>query len=140
MGYFGDYASKQEIIEEHKREGGLLKACIRGSIIWTLEAGVERNFIRCLKVVGKPGDYRYKPMSEEAGPFYYSCPLSYLEAAQEVNPQWRAKVRHYHQKFSIGEWLELKNCKPSRLQVVGIRPLRGVDETGKIWRIPRSAL
>lgn len=29
-------------------------------------------------------------------PYYYSCPLRYLDMAKELSPGWREKVRAYH--------------------------------------------
>lgn len=29
-------------------------------------------------------------------PYYYSCPLSYLDLAPEQSAEWRAGVRAYH--------------------------------------------
>lgn len=46
------------------------------------------------------GGWGYKGMSEEAGPYYYDCPLSLLamctEPKHEYSKEWREKVRKYH--------------------------------------------
>jgi len=42
----------------------------------------------------------YKSLIEAMHPFYYSCPLSFLEmvpaGSPEVCPEWRAMVRKWH--------------------------------------------
>ena len=40
----------------------------------------------------------HKPMCESMGPFYYSCPLGYLELVPVADEQWRECVRSYHAK------------------------------------------
>lgn len=44
------------------------------------------------------GSWGHKPLSEEAGPLYYGCPLSFLEMAPDgVNKDWCNKLREAHQ-------------------------------------------
>lgn len=38
----------------------------------------------------------YKDMDESMHPYYYSCPLSYLEKVPVANEEWRKKVRERH--------------------------------------------
>lgn len=45
---------------------------------------------------GKNKEWGYKDMCESAGLYYYSCPLKFLEAAPEENPEWRKGVRKWH--------------------------------------------
>jgi hypothetical protein len=53
-------------------------------------------------------------MSEQVHPYYYSCPLAYLDMVPEVKcEEWRALVREYHantQKPKIGEELRLQHA------------------------------
>lgn len=39
----------------------------------------------------------YKPMEESMGPYYYSCPLAYLDMAPVANANWREGVRRHHE-------------------------------------------
>ena len=48
----------------------------------------------CLERSG--GQWGYKPLDESMHPYYYSCPLSYLDLAPEQSAEWRAGVRAYH--------------------------------------------
>ncbi len=42
------------------------------------------------------GKWGYKAMDESMAPYYYSCPLRYLDMAKELSPGWREKVRAHH--------------------------------------------
>ena len=44
------------------------------------------------------GMFGHKPMDESMGPYYYSCPLSYLEMTPVANQEWRDSVIEYHNK------------------------------------------
>lgn len=61
-------------------------------ILLCLLQGPERN--------DPDGSWGYKEMDESVGPYYYDCPLSYLDLASEpVNDSariWREKVRAHH--------------------------------------------
>lgn len=35
----------------------------------------------------------YKPMSESMGPFYYNCPLEFLNKTSETCKEWREEVK-----------------------------------------------
>jgi hypothetical protein len=88
----------------------------------------------------------YKPMDESMGPYYYGCPVSYLDQADEpVNEtavEWREKVRQLaaeraRKKPQKGEhWLL---CNGQVLQITSVRPLVGVTG-GTQYRIPRRML
>ena len=60
-------------------------------ILLCLLQGPERN--------DPGGSWGYKDMDESVGPYYYDCPLSYLDLAteplNETAAVWRAKVRMY---------------------------------------------
>ena len=82
-----------------------LRSCVRGNILWALHwlrrtSGEEIQFITCYLLKKTNGHWGYKDMDETVGPFYYSCPLSYLDAAgdpsNELSARWRKKVRTYH--------------------------------------------
>jgi hypothetical protein len=80
-----------------------LQKCVRGSVLWTVEETVrykepvEREMIiGCYLLKAGSGEAGYKPMDEAMGPYYYSCPLAYLDMVPETNREWREKVRAYH--------------------------------------------
>ena len=65
-----------------------------------LAPGQSLRYIRCDLLEGSGRQWGYKPMDESMHPFYYSCPLSYLDLAPEQSAQWRAGVRAYHAQSS----------------------------------------
>jgi hypothetical protein len=66
----------------------------------SLEAGQSGNFIALYLLEDYCGDWGYKALEESMHPFYYSCPLAFLDLAPERCPDWRQGVRKYHQLFS----------------------------------------
>ena len=81
--------------------------CYRGNacsgVLWTVweRIGPDREperWIGCdLLQYRKNDGWGYKDMDESMGPYYYSCPLGYLDKVPVVtNPGWRDCVRQYH--------------------------------------------
>lgn len=126
MGWlFKPGSSRKELIEERTKvweqvtPGGLtvtskcLAHCYRGNVfsgvLWT---AWERTFdkdgepvqpterwIGCdLLQYSKTHDgWGYKDMEEATHPYYYSCPLGYLDLVPEIaNEEWRQGVREHH--------------------------------------------
>jgi hypothetical protein len=58
------------------------------------------RWIACDRLQCRSGVWGYKDMEESMGPFYYSCPLSYLELVPVEkyggHAVWREKVKAYH--------------------------------------------
>lgn len=92
-----------------------LAHCYRGGIfsgvLWTVwERTFEKDgeqvqpterWIGCdlLEYSKRDEGWGYKDMDESVGPFYYSCPLSYLEMVPVVsNEEWRQCVRDFHER------------------------------------------
>lgn len=123
-----------------------LAHAVRGNVLWTvweiadISSNVPRRFIGC-DLLGTHGGegWGYKDMSEEMHPYFYSCPLSYLEMVPVASEEWRAGVRAYHakrkRKFSLGETIELvPGCKPPRVTLTSIKPLVGTYE-GRVYKV-----
>ena len=62
-----------------------------------LKAGESTYLIRCDLLEGSHNGWGYKGRDESMHPYYYSCPLEYLEIAPDVSPGWRKRVREHHQ-------------------------------------------
>ena len=92
-----------------------LAHCFRGNrfsgVLWAVwertfskdnrEVQPTERWITCDLLQYRMGDgWGYKDMDESMGPFYYSCPLGYLEMVPidqyGGNKQWREGVRNYH--------------------------------------------
>ncbi|APU29414.1 MULTISPECIES: hypothetical protein [Pseudomonadaceae] len=82
---------------------------LRGNVLWSVvritakRAGVMKlavgdsiNVIRCDLLQGSGGEWGYKPLDESMHPYYYSCPLRYLDMAPVQSPEWREGVRAHH--------------------------------------------
>jgi hypothetical protein len=61
-----------------------------------LAPGQSLRYIRCDLLERSGNQWGYKPLDESMHPYYYSCPLSYLDLAPEQSADWRAGVRAYH--------------------------------------------
>jgi len=92
-----------------------LKHCFRGNpgtgVLWTVHettvvwgrtwpvpstvTTVER-WIGCDLLQYRSREWGYKPMDESMGPFYWSCPLGYLDITPTANHTWRQNVRYRH--------------------------------------------
>lgn len=96
-----------------------LTSCTRGNILWSVwehqilveqQGGVsgpdqsawvgKDRFICCdLMQNGHYDGWGYKPMDESCHPFYYTCPLGYLDMVPEVAcHEWRDNVKKYHEQ------------------------------------------
>ncbi len=91
-----------------------LAHCFRGGrfsgVSWAVwERTIERNgvqvepeqcWITCDLIRCDSGEWGYKDMSEACGPFYFSCPLKYLDLVPLEryggNADWRQQVREHH--------------------------------------------
>jgi len=67
----------------------------------TYTNGEVKRTVVCVLMQCSGGQWGYKDMSEDMGPYYYSCPLGYLALAQPeptegYAKEWRDKVRAYH--------------------------------------------
>ena len=82
---------------------------LRGNVLWSvvkitakepnmlnLAAGEFFTYIGCTLLQRYRNEWGYKSMDESVHPYYYSCPLSYLERAPTQSPEWRERVRAYH--------------------------------------------
>jgi hypothetical protein len=64
-----------------------------------LEAGQSRNVIAAYLLDSHRDHWGYKALEEAMHPFYYSCPLLFLDLAPEQCPAWRKGVRKYHELY-----------------------------------------
>lgn len=122
--YFPYGASRRDVIAEctessrWTRDGDgatveqrTLRHCTRGNNLWavheqtvTLPDGTVERRVRfiMLYILRKAGDtWGYKPIDTGMGPYEVSCPLAYLDLADDepINEhaaRWREQVRAYH--------------------------------------------
>ena len=102
----------QELIQPQEGERAhyqVIAHALRGNVLWSvvritakvagifgLDAGESTAFIRCDLLQGSGNDWGHKPLEEAMHPYYYSCPLRYLDMAPEQCRDWRDGVRAHH--------------------------------------------
>ncbi len=117
MGWYFSSRSRSELIVELIAAQETERICaqviahaLRGNVLWSVVEmtakveGVHRDLrpgqclriIRCDLLERRADQWGYKPLDESMHPYYYSCPLSYLDLAPEQCGKWRAGVRAYH--------------------------------------------
>ncbi|HCF7142679.1 hypothetical protein ACEPUZ_13630 [Pseudomonas aeruginosa] len=117
MGWLFSSRTRAELIQDLIRPEDTARAYVRvlvhtlrGNVLWSvtevtakaegvhpdLAPGESMRYIRCDLLQRSGGEWGYKAMDESMAPYYYSCPLRYLDMAKELSPGWREKVRVYH--------------------------------------------
>ena len=133
----------------------VLRYCYRGNqfsggVLWKVYekswndgSRAPIRFIACDLLGYSGGTWGYKDMEESMFPFYFSCPLIYLDMVPVANEKWRQAVREYHIKrsfkFTIGELVKLKNCNIPHVIITSVCPSRGVYE-GKLYKIRKNCI
>jgi len=158
MGWlFTHGASKADIVqrltapeENDTRRWETLAHCVRGNVLWSVveitvkQENRRQRVIVCNLLASDRGyGWGYKDMDESVHPFYYSCPLKYLDMAPVANADWRAEVQAYHRnrnrKVAIGHKVGLKGSTIPWVVITSLRPLLG-EYDGKRYRVPRRML
>ncbi|MBC8749268.1 hypothetical protein OKW42_008052 [Paraburkholderia sp. WC7.3d] len=125
-----------------------LRHCSSGNVLWTVWE-IERpgdtplRYIGCDLLAWDKGcaGWGYKDLCEEMEPFYYSCPLAYLEMVPPASVAWREKVRAGHAARSRvlgpGDRLTLKGLSITEAVVVSQRHRTWIVESGgQLFRFP----
>lgn len=94
--------SKESFVNQILMESGsILAHSVRGNRLWTIyqprSAGAD-PFIVLFLLKCSDGCWGYKDMDETMGPYFYDCPLSFLNKTPETGNSWRNDVRAYHAK------------------------------------------
>lgn len=152
MGWLYCERTRKDLIDSLvKKDGVTVYAhCTVGNVLWTVEQGAKDKIIGCYLMRRDPGAseacrWGYKDMDESAHPYYYTCPLSYLDMAPVFNEEWREHVRRYHAarntKFEEGDIVELKKgYHPAALKVIDKRRRYGETQSGGLCRFKRTDL
>lgn len=157
--YFTHGATRGDIIEEltheqrtDERVFRTLRKCFRGNTMYTLHEGGKhgetKKWIGVYLLQRSDVGWGYKDMDESMHPYYYDCPVSYLDAADEPTTEnaekWREVVRRKaaeraRKKPKVGETWSLRGCCIETMRVVSLRPLQGAHK-GVIYRFKRNHL
>jgi len=100
-------ASRREVIDEITRSTErfyTIQHCCKGNVLYAVHEsesadGIRFRFIGVHLLFKSSDGWGYKSMSEDMGPYNYTCPLKYLEMAPDGDAgsknarDWRAEVR-----------------------------------------------
>ena len=158
MGWLFTYGKiKAELIKEltapeenETRRRATIAHCVRGNVLWSVveisytQAQRTKRLIVCnLLAKQKDCGWGYKEMEESMHPYYYSCPLPYLDLAPIANADWRARVQAYHryrnQKLEIGQRVAIQGSSIPWVIITSLKPLTGQYD-GRHYRVPRRLL
>lgn len=135
MGWSYGHTTKKALIADITkpyRGRVCLAHCYRGNnfkgivwSVWETEGLLEVNprtsrYIVCDLLECVQQEWGHKTLFESCGPYYYSCPLSYLALVSqdryEVNEEWRNSVysRHANQQQRSRRKREAKNARTTR--------------------------
>ena len=120
MGWLFTYGkTKAELIKEltapeenETRRWATIAHCVRGNVLWsvieityTQEHRTKRLIVCNLLARQKDCGWGYKDMDESMHPFFYSCPLKYLDLVPIErfggHPEWRGQVHEYHARIAL---------------------------------------
>jgi len=130
-----------------------------GNVLWSVRRIIYANgdkpvmFIGCdLLATHKGYGWGYKDMCESTHPFYYTCPLSYLEmvtpeSPNDFNLEWRDGVKAYWAerkrkraiKVVVGQAVKLVGSTIPEITITSVKPLLGTY-AGTVYRIPRKMI
>jgi hypothetical protein len=138
--------------------GKCLAHSVRGNNLWTVwettctkvgatEPYSVRRWIGFDLLSKSDGEYGYKDMEESVHPYYYDCPLSFLNMVPEVTSQaWRDKVRAFHAakqakskkraEIKVGDKIKLVNATIPEVTVVAKEKAKILGAyQGRVYRI-----
>ncbi|ANX03903.1 hypothetical protein [Immundisolibacter cernigliae] len=118
MGWYFSRQTRDQLIREliqpqesERARSEVIAHALRGNVLWSVvrvtarQAGVldvtegeSTTFIRCDLLQGSGGEWGHKPLDESMHPYYYSCPLRYLDMAPVRSGEWREGVRIHHEQ------------------------------------------
>jgi hypothetical protein len=116
-----------------------IKHTIRGNRLWIMrrrtdpDRGEVRYILLCLlQADRKNNGYGYKDMSEDMHPYYYDCPVTWLDdltdPINDGSREWREQVRTYHARE-----------KAHKQQVAALKPGDEVTIYGKAYVVEGSS-
>jgi len=163
MGWdFKHGATKQDTINElikgydgEKQNRVCIMHSVRGNVLWTVWSIINKTTHETTWLIGcdllssqKNYGWGYKSMSEDMHPYYYTCPLKYLDIVPVACQEWRDKVIKLAKEravlskktFSLGEIIKLKGCKIPEVTVLSVKPLIGESSDGRKYKIPKRMI
>lgn len=141
--------------ENANGKGRCIAHCTRGNCLWKVveftyfdETKGKTRYIGLDLIEPRKGEgWGYKDMDESCHPYYYTCPLQYLNMVPVANSEWRAGVLQYHARMQavdnlkIGDTITLVNSSIKQITITGRvkRTWVGVHN-GISYRIPKRLI
>jgi len=111
MGWYGNNAitsakdMRDSILRETRSAGVIvLGTCTKGNEFWVACEWQGDRSITLYLIESHDGEWGYKPIHEDEGPFYFGCSAKLLALCPDESKRsasakaWRAKVREQHAK------------------------------------------
>lgn len=101
MGWTSGFYSRNEVLQQFLGDRQRpFRYCWVGNHLWLCyDKPISCIVLALVQRWGK-NDWAYKDMDECSGPYYYTCPLSYLELVpdpqQGSSTRWREGVKAHH--------------------------------------------
>ena len=127
MGYTG-YKTEtvKEVIANLNASRNVIKHHRKGNEFWQLIKKADDTHVIVVNIIEKDrssGEVYVKSLTEDCGPYYYNCPLAWLDIAEEACSSWRERVRTFHART-----LAVKNIKAgTRVKLEEWLSLNGVS-------------
>jgi hypothetical protein len=140
-----------EVTQSSNNINCLCKA-LHGNELWTIwyNSNTNEKLIILFLLARSGGNWGYKDMTEEMGPYFYQCPLAFLDEVPVTNEAWRAKVREFHagkkqnrtlvRQIKSGQMVKLKDSKPNMFRVVSTNPLIGIAADGLRYKLVKTRI
>lgn len=141
MGWTSSYSwkTKQDVMDEvlsstyWGKKINVLKHSLRGNCLWVLAEHTREDlkgknqFISLFLLSKNDGCYAYKPMDESCGPYYYNCPLTYIDSVEKhggevdaITRNWRQSVKDYHQNAKLKKQAVKSLAPGMKLKLYGV--------------------
>ncbi len=143
MGWsFTKNQSKRDLIQRLTSDATdhpMLASSTIGNHLWTVRRHPTLGLYIRLDLLSKEKGYGwgYKAMSEAMYPYYYTCPLRYLEIVPVANQEWRNAVINYHkrkkQTFTVGQRVKLYEREYT---ITAVLPDKKGYSLDNIYRMP----
>jgi len=138
--------------ETEDRKGRTFKRYCSGNTLFTVAEVVNKHTGEITRYIGvylmqreQNYGWGYKDMDESMGPYQHGCPLSFFDLVPDPGgyaTDWRKRCREQHarkfQKLELHQRVKLTNNQ--WYTVISLKPLRGLDESGYTYRLPRRML
>ena len=145
-----NWATRAKVVEhiiQRNDQFECLAHKLAGNVLWSVwqvsEGKTSHRYIRCDLLKKYKTIWGYKDMEESMHPYYYSCPLKYLEMVPEVaNQEWRDLVGMHHAIRAIdlrpGMIVGINVDGIPALKVIQTKPLAGETRDGHRFKFSRN--